>query len=131
MNDKKTCQLPHISNIVCHKFQYDIVQKAYVKIHLNYVSLQCSCKYTSTSFAVKPIETNRPSLLWVEFGICIGRESSNALNKICLFQKWTLSLWYSLITALTFWKRIPLALDNINGCVQLNWIKAETTFVIS
>ena len=84
--------------------------KSLRKIHLNYVSLQCSCKYTSISFAVKPIETNRPSLLWVEFGICIGRESSNVLNKICLFQKWTFSLWYSLITALTFWKRIPLTL---------------------
>ena len=29
---KKTCQLPHIFNIVCHNFQCDIVQKAYVKI---------------------------------------------------------------------------------------------------
>ena len=33
-------------------------------------------------------KTNTPSLLSVEFGICIGRESSNVLNKICLFQKW-------------------------------------------
>ena len=32
---KKTCQLPHIFNIVCHNFQCDIVQKAYVKIPLN------------------------------------------------------------------------------------------------
>ena len=31
----KTCQLPHIFNIVCHNFQCDIVQKAYVKIPLN------------------------------------------------------------------------------------------------
>ena len=30
-------------------------------------------------------KTNRRSLLWVEFGICIGRESSNVLTKICLF----------------------------------------------
>ena len=28
-------QLPHIFNIVCHNFQCDIVQKAYVKIPLN------------------------------------------------------------------------------------------------
>ena len=55
-NNNKTCQLPHIFNIVCHNFQCDIVQKAYVKIPLNYVSLQCSCKYTSISFAVKPID---------------------------------------------------------------------------
>ena len=34
MKDKKTCQLPHIFNIICHNFQSDIVQKAYVKIHL-------------------------------------------------------------------------------------------------
>ena len=32
---KKTCQLPHIFNIVYHNFQCDIVQKAYVKIPLN------------------------------------------------------------------------------------------------
>ena len=32
---KKTCQLPHIFNIVCHNFQCDIVQKAYVKNPLN------------------------------------------------------------------------------------------------
>ena len=32
---KKTCQLPFIFNIVCHNFQCDIVQKAYVKIPLN------------------------------------------------------------------------------------------------
>ena len=32
---KKTCQLPHIFNIVCHNFQCDIVQKAYVEIPLN------------------------------------------------------------------------------------------------
>ena len=31
----KICQLPHIFNIVCHNFQCDIVQKAYVKIPLN------------------------------------------------------------------------------------------------
>ena len=31
----KTCQLPHIFNIVYHNFQCDIVQKAYVKIPLN------------------------------------------------------------------------------------------------
>ena len=41
-------------------------------------------------------KTNRRSLLWVEFGICIGRESSNVLNKICLFESCTFSLWYSL-----------------------------------
>ena len=41
-------------------------------------------------------KTNRQSLLWVEFGICIGRESSNVLNKICLFESCTFSLWYSL-----------------------------------
>ena len=34
-NNKKTCQLPDIFNIVCHNFQWDIVQKAYVKIPLN------------------------------------------------------------------------------------------------
>ena len=51
---KKTCQLPHIFSIVCHNFQCDIVQKAYVKIPLNYVSLQCSCKYTSISKPPKP-----------------------------------------------------------------------------
>ena len=32
---KKTCQLLHIFSIVCHNFQYDIVQKAHVKIPLN------------------------------------------------------------------------------------------------
>ena len=32
---KNTCQLPRIFNIVCHNFQCDIVQKAYVKIPLN------------------------------------------------------------------------------------------------
>ena len=26
--NKKTCQLPHIFNIVCHNFQCDIVQKS-------------------------------------------------------------------------------------------------------
>ena len=41
-------------------------------------------------------KTNRPSLLWVEFGICIGRESSNVLNKISLFESCTFSLWYLL-----------------------------------
>ena len=41
-------------------------------------------------------KTNRPSLRWVEIGICIGRESSNVLNKICLFESCTFSLWYSL-----------------------------------
>ena len=41
-------------------------------------------------------KTNRPSLLWVKFGVCIGRESSNVLNKICLFESCTFSLWYSL-----------------------------------
>ena len=34
-NKKITCQLPHIFNIVCHNFQSDIVQKAYLKIPLN------------------------------------------------------------------------------------------------
>ena len=34
-NNNKTCQSPHIFNIVCHNFQCDIVQKAYVKIPLN------------------------------------------------------------------------------------------------
>ena len=34
-NNKNTCQLPHIFHIVCHNFQCDIVQKAYVKIPLN------------------------------------------------------------------------------------------------
>ena len=41
-------------------------------------------------------KTNRRSLRWVEIGICIGRESSNVLNKICLFESCTFSLWYSL-----------------------------------
>ena len=41
-------------------------------------------------------KTNRRSLLWAEFGICIGRESSNVLNKIWLFETCTFSLWYSL-----------------------------------
>ena len=31
----KARQLTQIFNIVCHNFQCDIVQKAYVKIHLN------------------------------------------------------------------------------------------------
>ena len=35
----KTCQLPHIFNIVCHNFQCDTVQKADVKIPLNQVSV--------------------------------------------------------------------------------------------
>ena len=34
---KNTCQLPRIFNIVCHNFQCDIVQKAYVKIRHNQV----------------------------------------------------------------------------------------------
>ena len=29
------CQLAHMFNFVCHNFQCDIVQKAYVTIHLN------------------------------------------------------------------------------------------------
>ena len=42
-------------------------------------------------------KTNRWSLRWVEIGICIGRESSNVLNKICLFDRCTyFSLWYLL-----------------------------------
>ena len=41
-------------------------------------------------------ETNRRSLHWAEIGICVGRESSNVLNKICLFESCTFSLWYSL-----------------------------------
>ena len=41
-------------------------------------------------------KNNRQSLRWVEIGICIGRESSNVLNKICLFESCTFSLWYSL-----------------------------------
>ena len=41
-------------------------------------------------------KTNRRSLLYVEIGICIGRESSNVLNKICLFESCTFSLWYLL-----------------------------------
>ena len=41
-------------------------------------------------------KTNRRSLRWVEIGICNGRESSNVLNKICLFESCTFSLWYSL-----------------------------------
>ena len=32
-------------------------------------------------------KTNRPSLRWVEIGICIGRESSNVLNKFYLFEE--------------------------------------------
>ena len=31
----KARQLPQIFHIVCHNFQCDIVQKDYVKIHLN------------------------------------------------------------------------------------------------
>ena len=41
-------------------------------------------------------KTNRRSLRWVEIGICNGRESSNVLNKICLFESCTFSLCYSL-----------------------------------
>ena len=41
-------------------------------------------------------KTNRRSLLCVEIGICIGRESSNVLNKICLFESCTFFLWYLL-----------------------------------
>ena len=52
----KISAIPHIFNIVCHNFQCDITQKAYVKIPVNQVSLQCSCKYTSISFVVKPID---------------------------------------------------------------------------
>ena len=33
--NKENCQLLHILNIVCHNFQCDFVQKAYVKIPLN------------------------------------------------------------------------------------------------
>ena len=47
-------------------------------------------------FCSKTTKTNRRSLRWVEIGICIGRESSNVLNKICLFESCTFSLWYSL-----------------------------------
>ena len=41
-------------------------------------------------------KANRRSLLRVEFDICNGKESSNVLNKICLFESCTFSLWYSL-----------------------------------
>ena len=41
-------------------------------------------------------KTNRRSLLWVEIGICNGRESSNVLNNICLFESCMFSWWYSL-----------------------------------
>ena len=41
-------------------------------------------------------KTNRRSLRWVEIGICIGRKSSNVLNKICLCESCTFSLWYLL-----------------------------------
>ena len=34
-------------------------------------------------------KTNRRSLRWVKIGICIERESSNVLNKICLFESCT------------------------------------------
>ena len=84
--------MPHIFNIVCHNFQCDIVQKAYVKIPLlGFVTMFLQVyKYFFCS------KTNRRSLRWVEIGICIGRESSNVLNKICLFESCTFSLWYSL-----------------------------------
>ena len=39
--------------------------------------------------------SHRRSLLRVEFDISDGKESSNVLNKICLFESYTFSLWYS------------------------------------
>ena len=45
-------------------------------------------------------KTNRRSLLGVEFGTCIGRESSNVFNKICLFESCTFSLCYKYINFL-------------------------------
>ena len=77
INKEKTCQLPDIFNIVCHNFQCDIVQKAYVKIPLNQVSLQCSCKYTSISFAVKPIDE-----VCVEFKLAFAMEGSHLTCEI-------------------------------------------------
>ena len=64
-------------------------------------------------------KTNRRSLLWVEFGICIGRESSNVLNKICLFETCTFSLWYSL-THLKVLKENSFDSWQYKRCVQLN-----------
>ena len=92
----KTCQLSHIFNTLCHDFQCNIVQTASVKIHLKWVSFQCCCKYTSISFAVKPIdkvcfELNSAFALAMEL-----KESLNVLNKRCLFESCTFSLWYSL-----------------------------------
>lgn len=46
-------------------------------------------------------KANRLSLLWVEFDICNGQESSNVLNKLSLLKSCTFSFWYS------FWKGIP------------------------
>ena len=71
---KKTCQLPHIFNIVCHNFQCDIVQKAYVRIPLNQVSLQLSCKYTRISFAVKPIDE-----VCIELKLALAMEGSHRM----------------------------------------------------
>ena len=49
-----------------------IVQKAYVKIPLNKVSLQCSCKYSSISFTVKPTDE-----VCVEFKLAFALKGSH------------------------------------------------------
>ena len=54
-NNKKTCQLPHIFNIVCHNFQCDIVQKAKPKNSSKLGFVTMFLQVTSISFAVKPI----------------------------------------------------------------------------
>ena len=40
--------------------------------------------------------SHRRSLIRVEFDISNGKESSNVLSKICLFENCTFFLWYSL-----------------------------------
>ena len=53
---KRTCQLPHIFNIVCHNFQSDIVQKAKPKYSSKLGFVTMFLQVTSISFAVKPID---------------------------------------------------------------------------
>ena len=82
-----------------------MIKKLSVATHIQYCLPQFSMRYCSKSLRKNSSKlgfvtmflqvykysfcskTNRPSLHWVEIGICTGRESSNVLNKIYLFEE--------------------------------------------
>ena len=65
----KTCQLPHIFNTLCHDFQCNIVQTASVKNSSKVGFVPMLLQVYKYFFCSK---TDRQSLLWVEFSICVG-----------------------------------------------------------